>query len=110
MAFCAMQGHKVLTTSVLVLFIGLSCLPSTSNAQLSNLPLITDLTGSGWTIQNGNGSISVDASVPVYALEALQDAKMVPNPLDRYCSFCLFSILGFGSGQKLTSAPSSRIS
>ena len=69
----------------------LSCSFS-SYAQLSNLPLINDLTGSGWTIKNGNGSISVDAAVPVYALEALYNAKMVPNPLERCatlaCSLC----------------------
>ena len=56
---------------------------SSSNAQLSNLPLINDLAGPGWTIKNGNGSITVDAAVPVYALEALQNAKLVPNPLER---------------------------
>jgi hypothetical protein len=56
---------------------------SSSYAQLSNLPLINDLAGPGWTIKNGNGSISVDAAVPVYALEALHNAKLVPNPLER---------------------------
>ena len=56
---------------------------SCSNAQLSNLPLINDLAGAGWTIKNGNGSITVDAAVPVYALEALHNAKLVPNPLER---------------------------
>ncbi|CAL8468004.1 g7542 [Coccomyxa elongata] len=66
----------------------LSCSLS-SYAQLSNLPLINDLAGPGWTIKNGNGSIRVDATVPVYALEALYNAKMVPNPLDRYNELAL---------------------
>ena len=48
-----------------------------------NLPLSSDLTGTGWQITNGNGSISVDGSVPGYALEALHAAGKAPNPLDR---------------------------
>lgn len=59
------------------------CTLSVSDAQLSNLPLISDLAGAGWTIENGNGSITVDAAVPVYALEALHNAKLVPDPLER---------------------------
>ncbi|EIE20788.1 glycoside hydrolase [Coccomyxa subellipsoidea C-169] len=62
---------------------------SCSNAQLSNLPLINDLAGAGWTIKNGNGSITVDAAVPVYALEALHNAKLVPDPLERFNELAL---------------------
>lgn len=72
----------------------LSCSLS-SYAQLSNLPLIDDLAGPGWTIKNGNGSITVDAAVPVYALEALYNAKMVPNPLERCASLACFPVLGY---------------
>lgn len=79
--FCALTVLGTLLTCCL-----------SSYAQLSNLPLINDLAGSGWTIKNGNGSITVDAAVPVYALEALYNAKMVPNPLERCatiaCSLC----------------------
>ena len=89
-----MQGQKSASVALLLVVGVISCLSSTSNAQLSNLPLITDLTGSGWTIKNGNGSISVGASVPVYALQALQDAKLVPNPLERYLMCHAAPVLG----------------
>ena len=52
-------------------------------ASADNLPLSSDLTGNGWHITNGNGSISVDGSVPGYALEALHAAGKAPNPLER---------------------------
>ena len=57
---------------------------SSVRSQQSNLPLVDDLTGKGWTITNGNGSMTLDSSVPGYALEALQAAGKVGNPLERY--------------------------
>ena len=59
------------------------CTASSVRAQQPNLPLVDDLTGKGWTIKNGNGSMTLDASVPGYALEALQAAGKAGNPLDR---------------------------
>ncbi|CAK0764706.1 hypothetical protein CVIRNUC_003185 [Coccomyxa viridis] len=54
------------------------------NAQSTSLPLVTDLAGAGWTVQNTNGSIKLDTSIPGYALEALVNAGQAPNPLARY--------------------------
>ena len=68
--------------AVAVLCVAL-CSTSSAQAQLSNLPLTADLTGNGWTIKNGNGSITLDGSIPGYALEALQASGKVPNPLER---------------------------
>ena len=53
------------------------------SAQSSSLPLVTDLSGKGWTVQNTNGSMILDTSVPGYALEALVNAGKAPNPLER---------------------------
>ena len=53
------------------------------SAQSSSLPLVTDLAGPGWTVQNTNGSITLDTSIPGYALEALVNAGKAPNPLER---------------------------
>ena len=60
------------------------CTASPVKAQQPNLPLVDDLTGKGWTIKNGNGSMTLDASVPGYALEALHEAGKVGDPLERY--------------------------
>ena len=83
MARSAFSRLASLGSSATVVMGALMLASTVAEAQASNLPLVTDLTGSGWTIKNGNGSISVDASVPVYALEALHQAKKVPDPLDR---------------------------
>ena len=52
---------------------------SLCSAQSSSLPLVTDLSGKGWTVQNTNGSMTLDTSVPGYALEALVNAGKAPQ-------------------------------
>jgi hypothetical protein len=71
----------VSSSALVVLAIAL-CAASQASAD-GNLPLSSDLTGKGWQITNGNGSMTVDGSVPGYALEALQAAGKVGNPLER---------------------------
>ena len=77
----------VSSSALVVLAIAL-CAASQATAD-GNLPLSSDLTGKGWQITNGNGSMTVDGSVPGYALEALQAAGKVGNPLER----CAQSVL-----------------
>ena len=71
-----------MSSSAVMLLAIVLCAASFASAD-NNLPLSTDLTGKGWQITNGNGSITVDGSVPGYAVEALQAAGKVPDPLER---------------------------
>ena len=60
----------------------LACL-ALAAAQQEASPVVSDLTGPGWAITNTNGSIRLNAAVPVYALEALHATGRVAAPLDR---------------------------
>ncbi|KAF7377988.1 Glycoside hydrolase family 2 protein [Mycena sanguinolenta] len=54
----------------------LSVLVASGSAQL-----VTDLSGSGWTLRSQNGSISVPASVPSLQYIDLYNAKVIGDPL-----------------------------
>ena len=69
--------------AVLIVVLAIAGGACVCHAQSASLPLVTDLTGSGWTVQNTNGSIKLDTSMPGYALEALVNAGQAPNPLAR---------------------------
>ena len=44
------------------------------------------LSSLNWTLHNSNGSISIPAAVPGYALDALHTSGAVGDPLYRYCA------------------------
>lgn len=66
----------------MLLLAAVVCTAGLAAAQRS-APAVTDLTGAGWSITNGNGSLKLDASVPAYALQVLHESGRVNNPLDR---------------------------
>lgn len=44
-----------------------------------------DLSGQGWRLRSANGSVTLSSvAVPGYALQALQDAAVVGDPLYRW--------------------------
>lgn len=48
----------------------------------ANAELVTSLDHGPWTLSNGQG-VSLPVSLPKYALEAMQDAGLVGDPLWR---------------------------
>ena len=76
-------GRMMAVRAVLTVLLAIAGSASLCSAQSSSLPLVTDLSGKGWTVQNTNGSMILDTSVPGYALEALVNAGKAPNPLER---------------------------
>ena len=47
-------------------------------------PVAASLLGGGWSLVNSNGSISLDdVTMPTHALAALEDAKVIGDPLYR---------------------------
>ena len=76
-------GRRMAFRAAVIAVLAIAGFASLCRAQSSNLPLVTDLTGKGWTVQNTNGSMVVDTSVPGYALEALVNAGKAPEPLSR---------------------------
>ena len=48
-------------------------------------PVSASLLGAGWGLVNANGSVSLDdITMPTHALAALEDAKVIGDPLYRY--------------------------
>ncbi len=76
-------GCEMVVRATMIALLAMLGTASLCSAQSSSLPLVTDLTGKGWTVQNTNGSITLDTAVPGYALEALVNAGKAPNPLAR---------------------------
>ena len=68
----------------MLLLAAVVCTAGLVAAQQQSAPAITDLTGAGWSITNGNGSMKLQpATVPAYALQVLHESGRVNNPLDR---------------------------
>jgi hypothetical protein len=67
----------------MLLLAAVVCTAGLVAAQQQSAPAITDLTGAGWSITNGNGSMKLAATVPAYALQVLHESGRVNNPLDR---------------------------
>ena len=68
--------------SGLLLFALLSLLSTPFCSAISPI----SLSSLNWTLHNSNGSISIPAAVPGYALDALHTSGAVGDPLYRYCA------------------------
>ena len=55
-----------------------------AKATSGRAPVSASLLGSGWSLINANGSVSLDdITMPTHALAALEDAKVIGDPLYR---------------------------
>jgi hypothetical protein len=61
--------------------------PASAAAGVPSPPAHQSLAGDGWKLSNGEG-VNLDVAVPVMALQAMEDAGLVGDPLWR-CVFAL---------------------
>ena len=61
---------------------------------------IVELTGAGWRLTGGEHR-DLHVVVPVHALQALQDAGVVPDPLYRLFMFAISSRLSYQSSLEM---------
>jgi len=78
--------HATLSAAGTLAALATACLLATgaqAAPAASSLPRLTQpLAGPGWTLSNGEG-VKLDVSVPVMALQAMEDAGLVDDPLWR---------------------------
>jgi hypothetical protein len=67
-------------------------------------PAHQSLAGAGWKLSNGEG-VNLDVSVPVMALQAMEDAGLVGDPLWRCVCFSVFCFFGHGPPTQRASPP-----